>query len=44
METFLVTERQIGEAGQDALDHLLAATAITTVALEETHGHLAQVG
>jgi ribonuclease VapC len=44
LETRLVIERQIGEAGQAELDHLLAAAAITTVPLEEIHVHWALVG
>ena len=44
LETRLVIERQIGEAGQAELDHLLAAADITTVPLEEIHVHWALVG
>jgi ribonuclease VapC len=44
LETRLVIERQIGEAGQAALDRLLAAADITTVPLEIIHVHWALVG
>lgn len=37
LETRLVIEGQIGEAGQAELDRLLAAAAITPVPLEEPH-------
>jgi len=44
LETRLVIERQIGEAGQAELDCLLAAADITTVPLEVIHVHWALVG
>ena len=44
LETRLVIERQIGEAGQAELDRLLAAADITIVPLDETHVHWALVG
>jgi ribonuclease VapC len=37
LETRLVIEGQIGEAGQAELDRLLAAAAITSVPLQEPH-------
>jgi len=43
LETRLVIERQIDEAGQAERDRLLAATAITTAPLGETHLHWALV-
>jgi uncharacterized protein with PIN domain len=39
LETRLVIERQIDAAGQAELDRLLAAAAITTAPLGETHLH-----
>ena len=44
LETRLVIERQIGEAGQAELDRLLSAADITTVPLDVIHVHWALVG
>jgi len=44
LETRLVIESQIGEAGQGELDRLLATAAITPVPLEEAHIYWALVG
>ena len=43
LETRLVIERQIEEAGQAERDRLLAAADITTAPLGETHLHWALV-
>ena len=43
LETRLVIERQIEEAGQAERDRLLAAAAITTAPLGKTHLHWALV-
>jgi ribonuclease VapC len=37
LETRIVLERQVGQAGHDALDLLLAKAAITAIPLDETH-------
>ena len=44
LETRLVIERHLGEAGQAELEGLLASAAITAVPLEEAHVHWALEG
>ncbi|MFO8238787.1 MAG: type II toxin-antitoxin system VapC family toxin [Prochlorococcaceae cyanobacterium] len=44
LETRLVVERQLGEAGQAELELLLARAAITAIPLEELHVHWALLG
>ncbi|TVS05458.1 MAG: type II toxin-antitoxin system VapC family toxin [Cyanobium sp. PLM2.Bin73] len=44
LESRIVVERQLGEAGQAELDLLLSRAAITPVALEAPHVHWALLG
>ncbi|MFM7362524.1 MAG: type II toxin-antitoxin system VapC family toxin [Cyanobium sp.] len=44
LETRIVLERQLGQAGQHALDLLLAKAGITTIPLEAAHVHWALEG
>ena len=44
LETRIVLEKQLGQAGHNALDLLLSKADITTIALEEAHVHWALQG
>ena len=44
LETRVVIDRQVGEAGQAERERLLASAAITPVPLEEAHVHWALEG